>query len=113
MLMDKKGIALLIVISFVLMFLILGGAGLMVSTGHFSSSFRQIKRARAYYAAEAGMQHALWDFRTNGVTPGVGTHTLPADFEVNKIEDGDVTITVGNFGADVSGVHRIDVKVNY
>ncbi len=119
MLSDKKGIALLIVISFVLMFLVLGGAGLMISTGHFSSSFRQIKRARAYYAAEAGMQHALWNCRTGGynlaaipsggsITPAPLTvsdpnYNLTADFEV---------YAEGEQGAP-AGTHRIDIKVDY
>ena len=109
---SKKGMALLIVLALVMMLLVLGAAGVMISTGHFSSSYRQLKRAQAYYAAEAALQHALWDLRTNGATPG--NITLPADFDVNGIEDTDITITVGNLDAEIPGVHRVDVYIaNY
>jgi len=110
MLSDKKGIALLVVIGLVLMLLILGSAGLMISTGHFGTSFRQIKRARAYYAAEAAMQHALWKLRTTGAA--TGTLALPLDFEVNGIEDADITVTIGDFEAELPGVRRINVTLS-
>ena len=61
---SKKGIAMLIVVSFILMLLILGGGVLMVSTGHFGTSFYQVKRARAYHAAEAAIQRVLWGCHT-------------------------------------------------
>ncbi|MBL7130174.1 MAG: hypothetical protein ISS45_02010 [Candidatus Omnitrophica bacterium] len=65
MLKNKKGMAMLIVISLILMLLILGGAVLMISGGHFGTSYHQvIKRARAYYAAKAAIQHVLWGCRT-------------------------------------------------
>lgn len=111
MLNNKKGIAMLMVISLILMLLILGGAALMFSTGHFGTSYQQIKRARAFYATEAAMQHILWDLRTNGVTPG--SYSLPASFEVNNIEAGDMTITISALDADLPGVHTIDILVNY
>ncbi|MBN2097702.1 MAG: hypothetical protein JW714_04400, partial [Candidatus Omnitrophica bacterium] len=60
---DKKGLAMLVVMSLVLMLLLLGGAVLLISGGHFGTSYNQIKRAKAYYAAEAGIQHALWRLR--------------------------------------------------
>ena len=63
MLNNRKGMAMLIVIGLVLMLLTLGGAVWMISAGHFGTSYHQIKRARAYYAAEAAMQHALWRCR--------------------------------------------------
>ena len=86
MLSDKKGIALLIVMGLVLMFSILGGAALMMmSTGHFSTSFRQIKRTRAYYAAEAGMQHALWALRTGQVTPLPYSGNLQSFYKNNEL----------------------------
>ena len=106
---SRKGVAMLVIISLILMLLILGGAVLMISTGHFGTTYHQIRRARAYYAAEAAMQHTLWDLRANGVTPG--TLALPADFEVNGIEDDDINITIGNLGAEVPGTHRIDIEI--
>ena len=114
MLKSKKGVAMLIVISLILMLLILGGAVLMISTGHFSTSWHQIKRARAYYAAEAAMQHVLWDLRTNGVTSGNYT-SLPATFDVNEIDKSDLTIAISDLdqAGDPPGVHRIDITVEY
>ena len=112
MLKNTKGMAMLIVLSLVLMLLILGGAVLMISTGHFGTSYHQIKRAKAYYAAEAAMQHVLWQLRTDQPLPG----TLPADFEVNGVEDTDITITIGAVnpgGTDPEGVRPIDIVVNY
>ena len=114
MLNNRKGVAMLIAISLVLMLLILGGAVLMISTGHFGTSYHQIRRARAYYAAEAAMQHILWDLRTNGVT--LGPYSLPSAFEVNGIEDTDITITIGSVnppGTNPEGVHPIDIAVDY
>jgi hypothetical protein len=56
---NKKGVAFLVVMSMVLMLLVLSAAVLRLSSSHFGSSFQQIDRARAYYAAEAAMHHAL------------------------------------------------------
>ncbi|MFH1045392.1 MAG: hypothetical protein V1727_00320 [Candidatus Omnitrophota bacterium] len=56
---NNRGIAFLIVIGMVFMLAVLSAAVLMLAAGHFGTSFRQIKHARAYYAAEAGLVHAL------------------------------------------------------
>lgn len=104
---NRKGMAMLIVVAMILMLLILGGAVLMISTGHFSTSYHQIKRVRAYYAAEAAMHHLLWDLRTNGVTPG--SYTLPGTFDVNGIQAGQITITVSP--PDGQGIHTIDIDI--
>jgi len=106
---NRKGLAMLVVISLILMLLILGGAVLMISTGHFGTSFHQVRRTRALYTAEAAMQHVLWDLRTNGVTPG--NYNLPTDFEVNGIEDTEIDITISALGADIPGVHTIDIDI--
>lgn len=114
MINNKKGIAMLLVLSLILMLLVLGGAALMISTGHFRSSYHQMDRGRAYYAGEAAMQHVLWDLRANGVT--AGSYSLPTDFEVNGIEDTKIDITIGPVnpvGTDPEGVYPIDITVNY
>lgn len=105
----SKGMAMLIVITLVLLLLILGGTVLLVSTGHFGTSFHQIKRARAYYAAEAALQHVLWKLWRDRPSP----QTLPSDFKVNRIEDEDVSIALGNPGAEMAGVQRIDITISY
>ncbi len=116
---NRKGIAMMLVLSLILMLLVLGGAALMISTGHFRSSYHQMDRGRAYYAGEAAMQHVLWDLRTNGVV--VGPYTLPVNFNVNGINDddagaddggADIDITIGALGGDLPGVHRIDIVID-
>ncbi|MBU3933478.1 MAG: hypothetical protein KKH11_02280 [Candidatus Omnitrophica bacterium] len=90
---SRKGVAMLIVISLVLMLLILGGATLIISTGHFGTSYHQIRRARAYYATEAGMQHALWRCRT---APPAGydlTTTVWPITDLVTISDPNYTLT--------------------
>ena len=57
--MGNKGAAYLIVLAMILMLMVLSASVLTLSTGHFGTSFRQIKNARAYYAAEAAIVHAL------------------------------------------------------
>ena len=108
MLLNKKGIAMLVVVALVLMLLILGGSVLMVSSGHFGTSFHQMERARAYYAAEAAKQHTLWQLRTGDITPPY-SGTFPND--INRISGSDITIEVLAENAD--GVHPINITVNY
>ena len=116
---NRKGIAMLLVVALVLMLLILGGAVLMISTGHFGTSYHQIKRAKAYYAAEAAMQHVLWLLRTDQYNLETATFpiagNLPTDFKVNEIEDNDITIAISDVdqAGDPPGVHRIDITVDY
>jgi len=110
MIKSNKGMAMLIVISLIIMLLILGGAVLMVSTGHFGTSFHQVSRTKAYYAAEAAMNHVLWALRTGRAT-APGEIALPSDFDVNGITDSDITIIAGDLTAD--GVYPIDIDVTY
>ena len=114
MLNNKKGIAMLLVISLILMLLILGGAVLMISTGHFSTSFHQIKRARAFYAAEAAMQHILWKLRTGQISTFPHSETM-AGTTINKIPGEDINIVVGqqNVGVDPEGVYPVNITVEY
>ncbi len=56
---SKKGVAFLIVVNMVFMLAVLSSAILRISSGHFGTTYHQIHRARATYAAEAAMQHVL------------------------------------------------------
>ncbi len=112
MLSDKKGLALLIVIGLVLMLSILGGTVLMVSTGHFSTSFRQIKRARAYYAAEAAMQHALWSCRSGEYDLSSVPINRPDEINVNGL-DVDVRVGAMGSGAAPAGTYPVTIAVQY
>lgn len=75
MLSNKKGIAMLIVIGIVLALVTLAGAAMLVSLSHFSTSSYQLKRARAFYAAEAGIQRVLWMCRTGNLPGGCTLQT--------------------------------------
>ncbi len=75
MLSNKKGIALLIVIGIIITLVTLAGAVILISLSHFNTSFYQIERARAFYAAEAGVQHALWMCRTGNLPSGCTLQT--------------------------------------
>jgi Tfp pilus assembly protein PilX len=108
MIHNNKGIAMLLVISLILMLLILGGGVLMVSTGHFRGAYHQIDRERAYYAAEAAMQHTLWQLRTgaisapyNGIFPN----------NINGINGNDIDIEV--LTQNPQGVYPVNITVNY
>jgi Tfp pilus assembly protein PilX len=119
MINNKKGVALLVVMSIVLALFILGSAAGLVSTGHFGTSFAQIRRARAYYAAEAGIQHALWRLRTGQTAlPSAGNadNTIQLPEQINGIPVGDIAITVEDEnepGEDPEGVHPVTVRVTY
>ena len=115
---NKKGIAMLVVISLILMLLILGGGVLLISTGQFGTSYRQIRRARAYYAAEAVIQHALWGCRTG--TPGYnlaippGGSITPPSITVNDPNYShtvDITIYAEGEQGAPTGTHRIDLTI--
>ena len=101
MLNNKKGMAMVIVIAFVLMLLILGGAVLMVSTGHFGTSYYQIKRTQAFYTAEAAMQHALWRCRRGPTDGGYDLGAIPNP--PGYLTD---SITANNLTANIE-IHRI------
>lgn len=114
----KRGMAMLVVISLIIMLLIIGGAVLTLSTGHFGTSYHQIRRARAYYAAEAAMQHAIWSLRTGGAAlpaPG-GTTNITFPEEINSIPVGRISISVADqngAGEDPEGVYPITITVDY
>lgn len=117
---NRKGIAMMLVLSLILMLLVLGGAALMISTGHFRSSYHQMDRGRAYYAGEAAMQHALWSLRTGQTalpTPGNSTPiAFPDANGINGIPQTDITITVEdeNTGAETPlGVYPVIITVDY
>jgi len=101
MLNNRKGVAMLIVIGLVFMLLILGGAALVISTGHFGTSYHQIKRVQAYYAAEAAMQHALWGCRTGA--PGYTNLESITPDNPRTPPDSPITVTYPNysFGVDI------------
>lgn len=70
MLSNKKGLAMSIVIAIILALLSLTGAAILISLSHLKTSSYQLKRARAFYVAEAGIQRVLWMCRTGNLPAG-------------------------------------------
>ena len=106
--MNKKGAALLIVIALIMMLMILAAAAMMLSTSHFGTSFHQVKRTRAYYAAEAAMWHAFYRLRTEMDKPPVNMN-FPED--INGISKDKISIKVK--AKDFTGCHPVKIEVQY
>lgn len=87
----NRGIALFTVIIFSIIMLMVVGAILMLARGHYHSTARQIKRTKAFYLAQAGVEYALWDIRTgiNNI-PHNGTEYT---YQVSTTE-GNVPVTI-------------------
>lgn len=129
MLKNKKGIAMLIVVSVIFMLLILSGTAMILSSGRFRSSLQQIQRTRAFFAAEAGLQHGLWMCRTGNLggcnlTTGCGGLTPWPITETITITDPnyslDVDIEIYSPGSDPgtgitapAGTNPVLAKVDY
>jgi len=107
---NKKGIVLVIVIGTVFLLLGLILAMFMLSIGHHGFSTNNVQRSEAYYAAEAAMQHVLYQFRVGDPSPG----TLPAEFDVNGYTGVDeIVVSPVPVGTEPEGCQRIDITVSY
>ena len=71
----KKGFALLLILSLVMIAAILGGIVLNVTLNHFELTRHKVQRIQAYYAVMAGMNLAFERLRT-GDWDGNNTYTL-------------------------------------
>lgn len=117
----KKGLALVIVIGLVLVLAILAWVILSLGGGHYYSTASQIKRVKAYYLAEGGVQHALWAIGTNNL-PSIPTPATPTTILLNVDADATtgpggnettVTISVHSPGTPPAGVvYDIESRVN-
>lgn len=105
MLSNKKGIVMLIVIGIIFALVVLAGAAMLISLSHFSTSSYQLERARAFYAAEAALQHALWECREGNYDLIVG------DNDSITIDGLAITIGITPQGAD--GINPVFVVVDY
>ena len=97
MLTNKKGISLIIVIFVMLLFAVMGWSLVILQSGDFEATLRQADGERAFYLAEAGLQHGMRkladdnNWRTTGET-----YTLsPGQYTVSSATGtaGQVTIT--------------------
>jgi len=76
----SKGIALVIVMGLVIVLATLAWVILALSASHYHTTASQIKRAKAFYLAEAGVQWALWKCRT-ATDPIAGSPFTHTDIE--------------------------------
>ncbi len=118
MLSHKKGIAMLLVIGLVLMLFILGGGVVMLASSHYRTSRYRVERARAYYAAEAGLQHGLWKCRigdydlTSGDSETITVPSIKLSGEPDYSFDVDITVYAEGEGGAPPRTHRIDATIS-
>ena len=84
---NEKGAILTITIIFIIILTIIAGVSIILMTNHSRITESQIKRAKAYYTAEAGITHAMeqirnksnptgpWILSLNGLTANVTSIT--------------------------------------
>lgn len=123
---NKKGIALFIVLTLLLVVIVLAGVVLNIMLIQFRLSHHQISRIQAYYAAQAGVNYALEKLRLGNDPdwPAVGSYTRflcrsgcsgPGD-----INDSDlpapiqqVEIIISNPGSGIAGTRPVSARATY
>lgn len=90
----KKGLILTITIIFVLILVIMAGVALVLMSNHARVTESQIRRLRAFYAAEsAALTQAYEELRTNScIPPPCGVGRTPGNF-TTTINNLTVTVT--------------------
>ncbi|MGD9015197.1 MAG: hypothetical protein PVI33_04155 [Candidatus Omnitrophota bacterium] len=111
--MNNRGIALILVLSFILAVVIMANIALIIISSQTRFAHHQLSRIQAYYAAQAGINYALQQLRTNSWS--TGSYTLcQSGCDVN---DGDipfpVDIDIGGPGTGISGTRRISATATY
>jgi Tfp pilus assembly protein PilX len=118
---DKKGVALMMVLVILLVVVILANVLLTIITSQARLTHHQVSRLRAYYVAQAGMNLALENLRT-GAWTAPGTYQLcRSGCTPPNVTDSEmpynVTIAIGNQIIDPSnplrGTYPINLTVNY
>lgn len=93
----KKGVALLMVMVMILLFTIVGGGVMLYSRSSTEVGYRGVRKTKAYYAAEAGLQRGLYAVYS-GAADGtyawqvsVGAQWVPVNYTVTTNADGTKT----------------------
>src|SRR3990170_2156361 len=73
---SEKGYALPFALGVVIIFLIAGGALITFEANELNMLVHHYDSMRAYYLAEAGINHALWELNNNGDGNTSGTITV-------------------------------------
>ena len=96
---DYKGVALVTVLFFVLIFTLIAGALLGLMTNQVRITEHQIRRIKAYYTAQAGLWHAMEE-RRRGSTETMWEITLHDEFNVPYTADISLTDNTLNSTVD-------------
>ena len=107
----EKGVALVIVIMLSMVMMIIVGVILKLGQMHYHSSAHQLKRTKAFYLAQAGVEWAIYGLRTGTLSP-----SPPNNGYVHTVStpEGDVAITIdiethsGSLGVDWDIVSKVD-----
>jgi Tfp pilus assembly protein PilX len=116
--MNKKGVAMIVVIGIIMALLALGAAAILISLGHFGTSYVLIRRTRAFYTAEAALQRVLWQLRNGQIVLPSSGNSLSVVFpdDINDIPASDVDIVIEDLnqaGELPMGVYPIHITVTY
>jgi Tfp pilus assembly protein PilX len=108
----KKGVALLMVLTLILVVVILANVVLSIISSQSRLTHHEVSRIRAYYAARAGMILAFDRLRTG--TWGTGRYTLcRANCNINDPDiPYPVTINISSLN-NTTGVRTITITTNY
>ncbi len=114
----KKGVILAIVIGIMFVISALALAALYLMTQESRIAEHKIRRMRVYYAARAGMVHALESLRRGSLAPG-GTADIAigAGYQGYPTAGVEVDIEVGELisapGEITDGTYQVDVTASY
>ncbi len=97
---SEKGMAIIIAVMMTLLFALIGGAVLFYSRSNTELGYRQVRKVKAYYAAEAGLQFGSFQ-ANNGWLDGsypysisVGGEPIDMQFSIQTNADDTKTVTV-------------------
>ena len=80
---ENKAVALVTVLIFVLISAIIAGALVALVSSEARLIESQIRRIKAIYAAEAGIQQAIWQLRNNQTITNPNINNLPLTITSN------------------------------
>jgi len=126
--LNKKGVALMVIMAFTLVMVILAGTILAILTSSGRLNEHQLRRTLAYYSANAGVQYALELLRQGTTGPLIGGATCTCcnnsasfcEFTMPMNQNGQnytVTIRVGtpngSSTGELEGTRPVTSSVDY
>lgn len=96
--MNKRGIALIVAMSFLTLLFIGGSSYVSMVTHEARHTERQIDNQKAFFLAEAGIEKAVWRIKNNTVVGSETFRLKGTGSAVNYLEDENITVTITNMG---------------